>query len=194
MSTPAAAPGLGPAPLFGDLKKNWGWLLALGILFLILGVVGLGMSAVLTVVGVLYFGVLLVIGGGVQLVQSFKCNGWKSAAWHVVIALVYLAAGALIVYDPLGAAIALTLVIAAALVATGVLRLIMSFQLKPNAGWGWLLVSAIISIALGVMIFMHWPISGFWLIGLFIAIELIMSGWSYMLVALAAKNAGAESG
>ena len=186
--TTPTGPDLGG--MFGDLKKNWGWLLALGLLFLALGVIGVGMSLALTVAGVLYFGVLLIIGGGTQLVHGFKCKGWKSVSWHVLIALVYLAAGALAVYDPLGAAVGLTLVIAAALLASGTFRLAMSFQLRPSQGWWWPFVSALISIVLGGLILVQWPVSGLWVIGLFIAIELIVNGWSYIFVALAAKAAG----
>jgi len=185
--------GFDPAQMFGDLQKNWGWLLALGILFLILGAIGIGMSVALTVVGVLYFGVLLLIGGGVQLWQSFKCKGWKSVSWHVVIALVYLIAGALAVYDPVGAAVGLTLVIAIALLVTGTTRLAMSFQLKPAGAWVWTLLSGIMSIILGGIILVQWPATGLWVIGLVIAIELIVNGWSYIFVALAARNAGPQS-
>jgi len=192
MATTTKALGFDPAQMFGDLQKNWGWLLALGILFLLLGVIGLGMSVALTVVGVLYFGVLLLIGGGVQLWQSFKCRGWKSVAWHVVIALIYLVAGALAVYDPLGAGIGLTLVIAIALLVTGATRLMMSFQLRPAGGWWWVLLSGIMSIVLGVIILAQWPATGLWVIGLVIAIELIVNGWSYIFVALAAKSARAQ--
>ena len=194
MSTAQDTMRLDPSRLFGNLHKNWGWLLALGMLFLILGVIGLGMSLTLTVVGTLYFGVLLVIGGGVQLVHAFKCKGWTSVLWHVLIALAYLGAGALVVYDPVRAAVGLTLVIALALVAAGVFRLFMSFQLKPSPGWWWPLVSGIASIVLGSVIYAQWPISGLWVIGLFIAVELIINGWSYVFVALAAKNAGTGMG
>lgn len=185
-----APTGLDPTRIFGDLGKNWGWLLALGLLFLVLGVIGVGMSMALTVVGVLYFGVLLIIGGGIQLVQAFKCKGWKSVSWHVLIALVYVVAGALAVYDPVGAAVGLTLVIAIALLAAGTFRLAMSFQLRPSRGWWWPLVSGLVSIVLGGLIFVQWPVSGLWVIGLFIAIELIVNGWAYIFVALAAKSAG----
>ena len=57
-------------------------------------------------------------------------------------------------------------------------------------GWGWPLVGGIISIILGLLIIAQWPISGFWVIGLFVAIEMIVSGWSYIFVALAARQAG----
>ncbi len=179
----------GEHPLFGELKKNWGWLLALGVLSIVLGTVGLGMTFALTLATILFFGVLLIVGGTLQLVDAFKCRGWRSTLWHILIALLYVAAGLLIVVDPALASGTLTLIIAGILVAVGVLRLVMAFQLRATEGWLWTLVAGLISIALGAMILAEWPASGLWVIGLFVAIELIFNGWAYVFVALAARRA-----
>ncbi len=176
------------AEVFGEAKKNWGWLLALGILFIILGTIGLGMSMALTLVSVLFFGWLLIIGGVFQVIEAFKVTGWKSVLWHVLMALVYIGAGAIILYDPVGGALALTAFIAAALIAVGVMRLIMAFQLRGAPGWWWPLVGGLLSILLGIMIMAKWPSSAFWVIGLFIAIEMIVNGWSYVMMALTARQ------
>jgi uncharacterized membrane protein HdeD (DUF308 family) len=176
------------AEVFGVAKKNWGWLLGLGILFIILGTVGLGMSVALTLVSVLFFGWLLIIGGVLQLVEAFKVTGWKSVVWHVLMALVYVGAGIIVVYDPVGGALALTVFIAAAIIAVGVLRLIMAFQLKGAVGWWWPLLGGLVSLLLGIMILAKWPSSAFWVIGLFIAIEMIVNGWSYVMMALTARQ------
>jgi uncharacterized membrane protein HdeD (DUF308 family) len=88
--------------MFGNTQRNWGWFLALGVLFPVPGVTGPGMSMLLRVADVLYFSLLLLIGGGFQLVQSFQRKGSQSVAWHVVTALVYLVAGAPAIYGPLG--------------------------------------------------------------------------------------------
>ena len=88
----------------------------------------------------------------------------------------------------------LTLVLAGILIAVGVIRISMGIQLrKAVAGWYWSLLSGIVSILLGGMIVFQWPVSGLWVIGLFVAIELILNGWSYVFVALAARKA-AEAG
>jgi uncharacterized membrane protein HdeD (DUF308 family) len=93
---------VGPgAAMLDDVKKHWGWLLALGILFVLLGTVGLGMSVALTAVSVIVFGVLLLIGGAAQLVEAFRHKSWKSTLWHILIALAYLAAGAMTIHNPL---------------------------------------------------------------------------------------------
>jgi uncharacterized membrane protein HdeD (DUF308 family) len=189
--TPVASAGL---ERFGDLQKNWGWLLALGILFIILGTIGLGMTVVLTAASVWLFGVLMLVGGGFQFVDAFKCKGWKSVVWHVLIAVLYVIAGIVVMSQPLVAASILTLMLAGAITAVGIMRVIMAFQHRHSKGWVWPLVGGIVSIILGVMIFSQWPVSGLWVIGLFVAIEMIVNGWSYIFIALAAKNAGkAES-
>ncbi|WP_373509683.1 HdeD family acid-resistance protein [Thiocapsa sp.] len=177
-------------PVFGDLSRNWGWLLAFGILSIILGTVGMGMTFGLTLVSVVFFGALLIVGGTFQLVDAFKCQGWKGALWHILIALLYIAGGLLIVVDPVLASETLTLALAAVLIAVGVSRVMMALQHRGQNGWGWLVLSGLISIALGAMIVAKWPMSGMWVIGLFVAIELIFNGWAYLFVALAARRAG----
>lgn len=174
--------------LFGDVQKHWGWLLALGVFCLILGTLGFGMTFGLTLASVLFFGILLVAGGIVQLIEAFKCQGWKSVLWHVLIALLYVWGGIVMITDPVLASKVLTLMLAWILIAVGVFRIIMAFQLRPVDGWFWPLLSGIVSILLGLMIIAQWPLSGLWVIGLFVAIELIFNGWAYVFIALAARK------
>jgi len=175
--------------VFGELKKKWGWLLALGLLLIVLGTVGLWMSFALTLATVTLFGALFVAGGVFQLLNAFQLKGWKSVLWHVLIALLYIAAGIIIFTDPVFASLSLTIALAWILIAVGVLRIFMAFQLREVKGWFWPLVSGLISIALGAMILAQWPATGFWVIGLFVAIEMIFNGWSSVFVALAARKA-----
>lgn len=177
--------------VFGTLKKNWGWLLAVGILSILLGTIGLYMTFALTLATVVLFGALILAGGVLQLVQAFSCKGWKGVLGHVLIALLYIAAGILIIKDPVLASGVLTLVLAGILIAVGVIRITMGIQhRKAAAGWYWSVLSGIVSILLGGMILFEWPVSGLWVIGLFVAIELILNGWSYVFVALGARKAG----
>jgi len=177
---------------FGELEKNWGWLLAFGILSIVLGTIGLGMTFMLTEFTIVFFGVLLVVGGVFQLLDAMKCRGWKSTAWHVLIALLYVGGGLLMALHPVLASVSLTLFLAWILIAVGILRGLMAFQLRPAKGWWWALLSGIVSIVLGGLILAQWPASGLWVIGLFVAIELIVNGWSYLFIALAARAAGKQ--
>ena len=181
------------AHLFGELKKNWGWLLALGILFVVLGMIGLGMTFTVTVASVVFFGVLLLLGGGAQLVEAFKGKGWKGTVWHVLIGLLYLVAGVVTIQNPVGASVALTLILAWIIIGIGLLRIILAVQHRAATGWGWSLAGGIVTLLLGMMILARWPQSGLWIIGLFVAIELISNGWSSIFIALAAREAGRVS-
>ena len=175
--------------VLGELKNKWGWLLALGVLLIALGTLGLWMSFAMTLATVVLFGALLTVGGVFQLINAFQLKGWKSVLWHVLIALLYIAAGSVIFTDPVLVSLGLTMALAWILIAVGLLRILMAFQLRPASGWLWPLVSGLISIMLGAMILVQWPASGFWIIGLFVAIEVIVNGWSSVFVALAARKA-----
>lgn len=171
-----------------SLNRNWGWLLGLGILFVILGCIGLRMVVGLTLVSMLFLGVLLIIAGICQIADAFKEKFWKGTAWHAFIAVLYIIGGCLVIYDPFLASALITSLLASVLIVIGIARLIMAIQLRGESGWFWLLLAGLIAIALGIMILAHWPMSGLWIIGLFIAIELLVDGWTYIFLALSMRR------
>jgi uncharacterized membrane protein HdeD (DUF308 family) len=173
--------------MFGNAPKNWRWIMALGVAFVGLGMIGLGATATLTIVSVLFFGWLLVIGGAFQVIQAIKERGTSGFVWHLIIAAFYLITGAVLVYDPVGAAVALTLLIAMTFFALGFIRVMFAFQLRLSAWW-WPLIGGFASILLGAIIVAQWPTSTLWVIGLFIAIDMIINGWTYIMIALIAKR------
>ncbi|GGI84062.1 HdeD family acid-resistance protein [Legionella impletisoli] len=171
-----------------SLRRSSGWLLALGVLFVILGCIGLGMVVGLTLVSVFFLGILLLIAGFSQLVDVFKSKDWHGSLWHALIAVLYLIGGGVILYQPLLASTIITAIIASVLIIIGVIRLIMAFSLRGSSGWGWMLFAGIVAILLGVLILAQWPWSGLWVIGVFISVELIVNGWSYIFIALAIRK------
>ncbi|GGC82578.1 HdeD family acid-resistance protein [Chelatococcus reniformis] len=168
--------------------RNWGWLLGLGIIMVVLGLIGLGMLPALTVVTALWIGALMLVGGGAQVIDAFHEKGWGGFALHLLIAVLYIVTGVLVIANPDLASVTLTLLIAAAFLAVGIVRIVMAFQLRPAPNWGILLFSGIISALLGILIFAKWPWSGFWVLGLFVAIELLSEGVAFIALALAARK------
>ena len=187
-----ALQALVPAEMLGDLMHNWGWLLALGIFLVFMGTIGLGMTIWLTLATVFIFGIFLIIGGVVQLVHVVKCHGWQSIMWHVLMGVLYVLAGLIIIDDPLSASAMLTLLLGGVLLGIGVVRIVMALQHRVLKTWIWPLIGGIAAVILGLMILAHWPISGFWVIGLFVAIELIFSGWSYIIIAMGIRQMSKE--
>ncbi|MFA6301926.1 MAG: HdeD family acid-resistance protein [Legionella sp.] len=174
-----------------DLNRNWGWILGFGILSLILGCIGLGMAVGLTLVSMYFFSALLFVAGISHIIDVFKHKEWRGVVWHAFIAVLYIAAAGDVLYDPFMASTIITGILAGILIVIGVTRLIMAFTLKNSTGWGWLVLAGLASIILGLLILAQWPVSGLWVIGMFIAIELIVSGWTYIFIAFALKRAQA---
>ena len=171
-----------------QVRKNSGWLMFMGVALIILGVVGLGMVGTLTLASVFVFGWLIIVAGVLVLVDGFKAEGWKAKLWEILIALLYIAAGVIVLVHPAASAVWFTMLLAIFLIASGIFRIIIGFQIKGEVkGWGWTVFGGIASIILAIMIFSQWPLSGLWVIGLFIAIEMIMQGTSMISIALAAK-------
>ena len=183
----AVAPEL--QQVFGDLGRNWGWMLALGILFIVMGTIALGMPVAMTLATVIFFGALLLVGGVFQIIDAVKCKGWKGVLWHVLIGLLYIAAGVIIFRDPGMSSLTLTAMLGGVIIGVGILRIVLGLQMKPEGGWGWLVFAGVISILLGVIILAKWPVSGLVVIGILVGVEMIIHGWSYIFLALAAKRA-----
>ena len=171
-----------------DIKRSWGLLLGLGVLFVVLGCIGLGMVVGLTLASVLFLGVLLIIAGISQIIDVFKSREWEGVVWHAIIAILYLIGGSVVIYDPILASTVITAFIAWVLIIIGITRLIMAFVLRHTNGWAWLFIAGLTAIVLGILILMQWPYSGLWVLGLFIAIELIVNGWTYIFVALGMRR------
>jgi uncharacterized membrane protein HdeD (DUF308 family) len=95
----------------------------------------------------------------------------------------------MIVSRPLLASLTLTWVLGFMLIVVGVMRIVVGVQHRGTSGWGGGLVGGIITLLLGLLILARWPSSALWVIGFFLAIELIVNGWTQILVALAARRA-----
>lgn len=194
MST-AEAPKSGatsPASLLAGplavLKRNSGLIILLGVLSLVLGLLALGESVFVTVGAIWVFGVILIVCGIGNIVQSLSLRGWRGFTWHLLLGLLYLAAGISAATNPLPASLLITLVIGFAFIFGGVLRVVLAFQHRPLPSWPLTLVNGIIGVVLGGMIVSGWPATSLFIIGLFVAVELITTGISWIMVGVAARK------
>ena len=86
------------------------------------------------------------------------------------------------------AALSLTLVVGAVFLAKGVFQVVMGFRMRPHAGWGWMLTAGILAAIVGLIVIIQWPVSTAYALGYLAGISLIFSGWSYVMISLAAKR------
>ena len=189
-STPT--PSSGPASLADGLKvlrAKWGWIVALGVVFLIAGVVALGNVVVGTASAVMIVGIMMIMGGAAELVAAFGVKDWKRSLFWGLLGMLYVAAGIIAILNPFAAATILTLMLGAALVVGGVLRIFLAFAMR-SAGkpWGWVVLSGLVTLLLGGMIIAQWPASSFFVLGIFLGIDLIFIGSAWISMGLALKQ------
>jgi len=174
--------------VLGAAAKVPGALIGLGILFIVLGMIGVAGQVLFSFVSVNVLGIFLFAGGILQGAHAFQSSGWKSVSVQLVFAVLYIVAAVYIWAFPIPALEVITLWLAAIFFVTGVLRLISAFQHRHFGEWIWLLLSAGLSILMGVLIMNSYPASSLWLPGLLIAIELLLQGWSLLFLGFAARS------
>ena len=185
----------GPAPphSLGDsiraLRAKWGWIVALGIIFMLAGVIALGSVVMATVWAVTIVGIMMIMAGVAEIIAAFRVKDWGKAIFWGLLGALYVAAGVIAFMNPFEAATILTLFLGIALVFGGIVRMFLAWHMR-EAGkpWGWIVVSGIISVLLGLMIIAKWPYSSFYVLGIFLGIDLIFIGSSWLTIGLALKR------
>jgi uncharacterized membrane protein HdeD (DUF308 family) len=168
------------------LSHCWLWFLILGIATVALGVAAIGSAFIATLTAVKVFGIFLSIAGVVQIVNAFLARTWKAFFLHVLIGILHLIVGEIMIEHPLMAAEALTLMLTVAFLVGGACRLVYGAT-QSFSGRGWVLVNGLVTLLLGISIWRQWPESSLWVIGLFIGVDLVFSGWSWVMLGLAVK-------
>jgi uncharacterized membrane protein HdeD (DUF308 family) len=98
------------------------------------------------------------------------------------MSILYIVVGFMMISNPVGGAISLTLLLTAFFIVSGLFRIVASASLRYPQ-WGWGLFSGIVSICLGVLVFAQWPVSGIWLVGTLVGVDLVFAGWSVVMFA-----------
>lgn len=169
------------------VRRNWGWFLGLGIVQIVLGAIAVGEAFFMTLFSVVILGWLLILGGVSSIVHAFMERQWGGFFIDLLTGLFYCIAGFMMVANPGEAAVTLTLVISMFLIAGGIFRIVESMVGNlPHKSWVFL--NGVVTLILGILIWRQWPLSGLWVIGFFVGIEMLLYGWSLVMLALAAKS------
>ncbi len=175
----------------GRTRDKWGWFVALGVVLLIFGGIAFGNLFLATVVSVYFIGWLMLIGGVIEIVHAFGVKTWGRFFYWLLSGLLYAVAGFFAFYNPVLASAVLTFLLAAALVAAGALRLWVGYQNRSEKGAGWIIAAGVVTLLVGILIALRWPENSLWVLGMFLAIDLIFQGWTFIAFGLALK-AGAR--
>ena len=172
----ATSPGLEP------LRAKRGWVIALGVVYIIAGLIALGSVVLATIATVFVVGIMMLIAGVAEVFHAFQIKTWGKFLLWLLLGALYIIAGFLTFENPLLAAALLTLLLGIALIASGIMRIWLAFSMKAGMPWIWVVVSGVITVLLGLIILAHWPVSSLYILGLFLGIDLIFAGAGWLAV------------
>ena len=170
-----------------DFQKNRGWFLVQGIFLLIVGSLAIIYDVTATLISVFVFGWTLIFAGAFEALQSLWQPKWGGLFLQLTVGILAVVVGFHFLASPATGALVLIFLMAVYFMVVGILRAVTALTMRfPN--WGWVLFSGIVTFMLGVLIKWNWAVSGLWIIGLFIGIDMIFRGWSYVMLFLAARK------
>ncbi|HZT48803.1 MAG TPA: HdeD family acid-resistance protein [Hyphomicrobiaceae bacterium] len=173
-----------------QIADNWGWFLALGIVLVIAGAVAILFPLLSTIATKIMLGWIFLVSGVLIVIHAFSIKQWRGFLWGLLVGALYIVAGAWLAFLPFTGIITLTILLAALFLAEGVLEVVMATRVRPHEGWVWLLLSGLVAIAVGVLIAYELPSSAAWAIGLLAGINLLSTGMSFIVLALAGRRIG----
>jgi len=167
-----------------EMIHHWGWFLVFGIVLVFLGIVAIVRSFITTMASMMFFGWLLMFASTIEFMYAFMVGKWAGFFLHLLLALLFGITGALMVFRPVVSAEAITLAMAAFFLVAGFYQFFASMWVSNLPGWGWGAANGMISAIMGMLLLAQWPVSGLWVVGLFIGIDLIFYGAAWMAMAL----------
>ena len=131
----------------------------------------------------LFFGWLLVIAAGIEVVQTIMAGRETGMFQHLAAAVLFGVVGVLMIWRPVVTAEILTLLMGAFFLVTGLFQIVAPVM-SSLPDWGWHVFNGIITLLLGLLVLAQWPVSGLWVIGMFVGIDLLFYGSAWIAVAL----------
>ena len=130
----------------------------------------------------------MIVAGIVEIVHAFGVKTWGKFILWLLSGVLYIVAGYLAFSNPLLATAVLTLFLAISLLASGLVRIWIGITSKNLEGWGWVVAGGVVTAIAGLIIFSGWPVNSLWILGLFLAIDLIFQGITYIGFGLALRR------
>ena len=186
MATANPTEGLrGPATI---IKKASGWFIAVAVAFIILGIFAIAEPAIAGLAVAILVGWLLILAGVAHLGTAFSGGGAGRVIWQVILGIIYVIGGVYFLTHPLLGLGTLTLLLAVIILAEAALEFVAYFGTRRESGSVWLLINGLITLLLGGLIWVHWPSSSVWAIGTLVGVNLLMTGFSRLMLGMAARK------
>jgi uncharacterized membrane protein HdeD (DUF308 family) len=173
-----------------SFQRHWRTFLAEGIVLAILGVLAIAVPQVASVTVAILIGWLLLVSGIVGLVSTLRMRGAPGFGWSLLSAVIAIAAGIILIGQPVSGVMSLTLVLSVFLLCEGVFSILLALQHRRefSGRWAMLVFSGVVDLMLAGLIFAGLPATAAWAIGLLVGINLVFGGLALISMALHART------
>ncbi|MDS0473841.1 HdeD family acid-resistance protein [Natrinema sp. 1APR25-10V2] len=170
-----------------SLENEWRTLAIAGGIVGLIGILAMAFPLVTGLSLSLAIGALLVVGGIVHGVHAFSARGWRGSLWQIALAVVSVVAGIAVLAAPAVALITLTIALVAYLVVDGIAELAMAMRMPSSRGRTAVAISGVVGLVLAALLWVGFPGTAAWAIGLLVGANLLVTGISMITVAMAAR-------
>lgn len=168
-----------PRPTLGTamekLRHRWGWFVGMGVLAIVLGTVALGMVIHATITTVYIIAIFMIVAGGTEITVGLNAKDWGNFFLWVLAGLFYLAAGAFAFAQPYHAAVVLTLMLGAAMLAAGIVRIYIGTHMHSHAR-SMVILGGTVTALVGLVIILGWPTNSVVILGTLLGVDLLFTG------------------
>lgn len=175
-------------PAVQPLRSKSGWIVALGVVYAIAGLIALSSVVFATRVTVFVVGIMMLVAGFAEVINAFQFKSWGKFLLWLLLGALYIVAGLLTFENPLLAATVLTLLLGVALVVSGVMRIVLAFGMREGLSWTSLVLSGVVTLLLGLIILAHWPVSSLFVLGVLLGVDLLIIGIGWIFVGFGLKS------
>lgn len=174
-----------------SIEDHRNWYIFQGIIFLLAGVLAIVLPVLSAIGFEIIAGAVLFVSGVVQIIAAYRSQMhwwvWLSGGLSIVVS------GLMLLY-PIAGTIALASLLAAFLLLEGIFEILLSLEIRPLKNWGWILFSGIVSLLLAILLFLNWPGTTVWFLGVVVGINLLLYGFSILSLTLTTRNIQNTSG
>ncbi|MGD0897688.1 MAG: HdeD family acid-resistance protein [Thermoguttaceae bacterium] len=184
----SSAPGSGPVVRheLQYLQRYWFWPMLLGYLLVLCGAVALVYPAIASVAAVSVLAAILMIAGLATIIGSFWAGKWSGFLVHLLVGILYLAAGVVITERPFVNLLIITFFAAVLFMVVGSFRVVAALVIRfPQ--WGWAVLNGAVTFLVGLIIYRHLPLDALWVVGILVGVEMLLNGWTWIMLAAAIK-------
>jgi len=175
-------------PLANDIHRATTWSIPLSILMIAAGIIAVVVPALAGAAVTAIIGVLLMFSALLHVAFAWRASKQRTVLWEILLSVIYGAVGIYLLASPRRGLLSLTLAVATYLLVEGILEFVLSFELRPTPGAGWLLFDGIVTLALAVLIWSTWPSSAMWVVGTLAGVSMLFSGITRLMFSMALRR------